>query len=121
MAVDLVASDLIHPTGELQESMFPDEDLETNVIAWLTQTEAQLSGSNLVAKHWVYYRGYDAVANRLTNTPATINIDSTVTRTISSSQIKYYQDKATAHLSEYNRLTSGDLFVQLKPVKFSVY
>lgn len=121
MAVTLISDDLIYPTGELQDGMFPNGDLGESVDTWLSASEAQGAGSDLVARHWVYYRGYDAIANRLANTPASISVDGAVTRTVSSAQITFYRNKADSNLSEWNRLSGGDQFAATKPVKFSVF
>lgn len=118
MPVTLTVADVTYPIGELQASMFPANDLATSAASWLSQNEVTGSGDNIAARHWLYYRAYDAIASRLSNSPSVINVDGTVTRTISAAQIKYYTDKAQSNLMEYNRLTNNESFELLKPSKF---
>jgi len=120
MAITLDTADLIYPLGELQNSMFPDGDLEQAVSAWLLIAKSKTTDDQ-PALHFVYWRAYDAVANRLAAQFSNENYYGNVSRSISTGQVNYYRDKAEAHMQEYNRLTGNESFVKKEPTKMFVY
>jgi hypothetical protein len=69
MALTLAPADLQYPTGELQAALFPDGDIEVALSAWLNEAR-NLTSSNEAAAHYVYYRGYNAAANRIAALPS---------------------------------------------------
>jgi len=103
MAVSYV--ELIYPDGQLQVSMFPEEDLETLVTAWLSEGTEKASeiDSGLrdeAVRDWVYYRAYSAIADRLAMTPDQASADG-MSRSISSSRIEHFRDLARIHLDQF--------------------
>lgn len=95
----LTSADLISPVGELAASLFPGEDLETFVTAWLT--DATERTDNLSAQRaWVYHRAYTHVANRMHAGLASESKGS-ASASRDASQFRYWARKAAAHLSAY--------------------
>lgn len=111
MAVTLSTFDLIQPTGELSESLFPGSDFSMLVGGWFGQAETLVEANtaiaatshNLAAAAWVYYRAYSHVADRLASSPVSVSVshDGSMSKTMSTDQRKYFIDKATAKLAQY--------------------
>lgn len=114
MAVTLIVDDLVQPVGELDSDLFPNGDIDAFVIAWLLQAVTKVEANtgitaanhNAAATAWVYYRAYTQVADRFANSPSTIIVDGTVTRTTAADQRKYFADKATYWLDWYYGLNT---------------
>lgn len=109
MAVTLTIYDLKQPTGELDESLFPTGNIDSLVAGWLAQAADEVANitaadQDAAARAWVYYRAYSHVAQRLASSPANVVIDSTVTRTTSADQRKYFADLATYWLNFFYSL-----------------
>lgn len=111
MAVTLFTFDLIQPTGELSESLFPGSDFSMLIGGWFGQAETLVEANaaiatanhNLAAAAWVYYRAYSHVAARLASSPVSVSTshDGSVSKTMSSDQRKYFVDLAAAKLADY--------------------
>lgn len=109
MTVSITIFDLEQPQGELDESLFPGCDFEDLLQGWLDQaaskveaeTNIALTDQDAAAAAWVYYRAFTRVADRFANSPSTIMIDGTVTRTTAVDQRKYFADKAASWLARY--------------------
>lgn len=69
MSITLTPADLQYPTGELAAALFPDGDIDTALSAWLNEAR-NLTTDNTAAAHYVYYRGYNAAANRIASRPS---------------------------------------------------
>lgn len=100
MAVTLSSFDLIQPTGELSESLFPGNDFDLLVGGWLGQATTLVDANsaiatanqNLAAAAWVYYRGFSHVAQRLASSPVSVSAshDGSMSKTMSSDQRAYF-------------------------------
>lgn len=111
MAVTLSTFDLIQPTGELSESLFPGSDFSMLLGGWFGQAETLVEANaaiaaanhNSAAAAWVYYRAYSHVAARLASSPVSVSTshDGSVSKTMSSDQRKYFVDLAAAKLADY--------------------
>ena len=107
MAVTLTIDDLKYPDGEMLGSMFPDGDINTVLTTWL-QTAAGLTTDNDVAIHYVYWRGYNAVANRLAATPSNESTSQGMhSVSWSDNRVKAMRDQADYHKGEYERLSES--------------
>ena len=108
----LTAADFIYPDGELLNAMFPDNDLETNIGVWLEQA-GDLTTDESAQVHWVYYRAYTVVANRVAAMPS----QQTTSQgghsvTWSSDRVSAMQKKADYHKGEYERITEASTLGQ---------
>lgn len=108
----LTADDFIYPVGQLQTAHFPGEHLDVLVEAWLTQAIAKVAGlssdiQDIAASHWVYYRAYDAIANRIAGLPNRTsfggNSGGGVESTVDWGQNRsdYWAKKAAAELEKF--------------------
>lgn len=112
MAVTLVPDDLKYPVGELQPAMFPDGDIDDALVTWLTEAEG-LTTDNTIAEHYIYWRGYTAVANRLTATPSSQSTgQGNHSVSWSDARIKELRSLANYHKAEYDRLTEATTMTQ---------
>lgn len=116
----LIADNIKYPEGELQPSMFPSGDIDTNLYTWLTEATTKTSSED-AQRHWVYYRAYTAIAGRLAVTPSSQSSFGDVSKSINSGQISHFAKLADQHLSEFNRLTETESFTELRQAKFQVY
>lgn len=104
----LTAPDFIYPNGELMDVMFPGDDLELTVGVWLDEATAKTTVED-AQMHWVYYRAYTAVANRIAATPSNQSTSQGAhSVTWSGDRVKTMQDKATYHRQEYDRLAEDE-------------
>lgn len=118
--ITLRPTDLIFPVGDLQPALFPGVNLETLVSTWLLDAGRRTEQDD-PARHWVYHKAYESVANRLAATPSTETYFNETSRSIGADRVKYFQDKAAQHLSEYNRLVGTESFLDAKPARMGVY
>lgn len=96
--VTLTVDDFIQPTGELYDSLYPEEDMRLLVDGWLQQaislveatTNILAENRNLAASAWVYYRAYSHIAQRLMASASTMSVDGKVSRSTASDQRQYY-------------------------------
>jgi len=100
MAVD--GTDLISPVGEIDLSLFPDDDensLPERLDGYLTEAEGKESGvSDEGKKHWAYYRAYRAIFIRLSST-ASARFDDQGDIRYSDKQIENFNTLAEKHLT----------------------
>lgn len=89
----------IAPKGELTEGMYPGEDVEELVTAWLQDAQARTSDETRQAA-WVYHRAYTHVANRM-HAGLASERKGDQAASIDPSQLKYWQRKADAALTAY--------------------
>lgn len=117
----LSASDLIYPDGDLLQMMFPDGDINTAVGAWLIDAATRTTAED-AQRHWVYYRAYTAIANRIAATPNSDN-GFNASRSISwgGDRIDAFRRLADKHLSEYSRLSGDDMMSSTRPAMLRVY
>lgn len=117
----LLASDLIYPDGDLLPMMFPDGDINTAVGAWLIDAATQ-TASEPAQRHWVYYRAYTAIANRIAATPNSDN-GFNASRSISwgGDRIEAFRKLADKHLAEYSRISGDDRMSSTRPALLRVY
>ncbi len=103
MAVTLSVFDLEYPTGEMQPVMFPDGDIETALTSWLSEAIG-LTDDNDTAAHYVYYRGYNAAANRIAATPSSESTGmGSHSVSWSDSRVKALRDLANYHKGEFDK------------------
>lgn len=108
MAVTLTIDDLKQPIGELDESLFPDGNIDTLLAGWLDQAANQVNAAAGIATAdqddaaagWVYYRAYTQIADRLASQAESITVGPRTERT-STGQQKYFADKAKYWLDWY--------------------
>jgi hypothetical protein len=106
--MSLTASDLKHPNGEMQSVMFPDNDIDTLLAAWLIEAQGKTAIEE-AQKRWVYYKGYTAIANRIAATPSSQSHQGTQAVSWSDSRIQQFRSLARDHLAEYQRLAGADV------------
>jgi len=112
MAVTLTIDDLIYPTGEMQPVMFPDGDIADAIATWLTDASG-LTTDNDAAAHYVYYRGYNAAANRIAATPSSESTSmGSHSVSWSDSRIKTLRDLANYHKSEFDKAAETSYVTQ---------
>lgn len=132
MAVTLAVYDLQQPTGELDCALYPNADSDELIDGWLTQAIEKVTAAgvgaadqNNAAAAWVYYRGYAHVAQRLASEPASVALDSTITRSIASDQRKYFAGLADLWLNAcygYSLITPvATVPAFTRPVRIGVY
>lgn len=92
-------SDFISPTGDLTEGMYPGEDVEELVTAWLQDAQARTSDEARQAA-WVYYRAYRHVANRM-HAGLASERKGDQAASIDPAQLRYWQRKADEALTTY--------------------
>lgn len=103
MTVTLSISDLQYPTGEMQPVMFPDGDIDTALTSWLSEAMV-LTTDNAAAAHYVYYRGYNAAANRIAATPSSESTGmGSHSVSWSDSRVKALRDLANYHKAEFDK------------------
>lgn len=124
--MSLTTADLIYPTGELMPLGFPDNDIEDAVTTWIAEAEAKVadlaaSSQDSTAAHWVYYRAYNHLANRIAQTPSSEEWFQDVSRQWSQGRVDFFEKRATEHLDKYNEITGDDALVGLRTAKFGVY
>lgn len=108
--VTLVATDLIYPVGELQQAMFPTQgELAANVGQWLDEAASNTAvtalstsaAANTAARHWVLYRAYSAVAQRIALQPSSES-RSDVDRSWGQGRIDYFSELAASHKASFD-------------------
>ena len=103
MAVTLTVNELLYPDGEMQPVMFPDGDIEVVLDGWLT-IAATLTTDNNAAAHYVYWRGYNAIANRIAATPSSESTSQGAhSVSWSDSRIRELRRLADYHKSEFDK------------------
>ena len=116
----LTNSDVTYPTGDLQPSMFPDGDLSTSATAWIADAVLQTTDED-AQKHWVYYRAYTAISNRIAATPSQENSFSNHTVSWGADRVKAFNDLAGKHLAEYSRISGNDVMSSTRPASLVVH
>ena len=96
----LTISDLIEPTGELSEELFPGKDLDEFVTAWLAEAETK-SESESAQRAWVYHRAYRTVADRL-NGDVISGSEGSVSGSRAVEQLRYFERLAARYLRAFN-------------------
>ena len=91
----LVVDDFISPAGELTESMFPGDDLEEFVAAWLADAVAR-SDDEARQRSWVLHRAYKTVANRF-HAGLASESEGPVSASVSAEQFRYWNALADKH------------------------
>lgn len=119
MAVTLGPAELTYPIGELTVVMFPDGDLDTNLTAWIQEAAAK-TDSNEVARHWIYHRGYSAVASRIASTPSSEAYFSNVSRAWGDGRVDYFYRLAKQHLEKYDLLAASSNVIARRPAMMAV-
>lgn len=106
MAVTLTIDDLKYPDGEMQPVMFPDGDIDDVLVGWLTAASS-LTTDNDAAAHYVYWRGYNAVANRIAATPSSESTgQGSHSVSWSDSRVKELRTLANYHKGEYEKVAA---------------
>jgi hypothetical protein len=113
MAVTLATYDLIQPTGELTEELFPGGDFDTWLAGWLGQAEAKVEADttiatadqNTAAAAWVYYRAYAHKVLLMMADPSDIKIGDR-SEGFTDAQRQAFVALRDAKLAEYNAYPS---------------
>lgn len=112
MAVTLNLDDLKYPTGELQPRMFPDGDIDTVLATWLTEAIG-LTTDDTAASHYVYWRGYSAVANRIAATPTSQSTSTgSHSTTWGKNRIDDMRSLADYHKGEFDKIVESSSLTQ---------
>lgn len=109
MAVTLETYQLSQPDGELEASLFPDDDMEEKLAGWLAQATTKVEADadiaaadqNEAAAAWVYYRAYTYIAQWMMLQASSAEADG-LSRTISNDQRAYFSRKANEWLDKSN-------------------
>lgn len=109
MPVTLTNDDFIHPVGRLQTAMFPDGDMAAGLTAWLDEATDLVAAVDAddqdnAAAHWVYYRAYTAIADRLRAMPVSESYGGSgtnVSKTWGSGRVAEWEALAAASLVAY--------------------
>lgn len=116
MAVTLTEGDLMQPDGELENSYFPQSDLDTQLPGWLAVASALVEADSSIATAkqndaaaaWVYYRAYDYIASQLAALPNSASEgDGALTVSISDGRVAEWRLKAQSKLVLFNALHSA--------------
>lgn len=120
MALTLMAYEILAPVGELTQIMFPGESLDVLAGALISAADG-VTTDNATAKHWIYWRAYTAIANRLAATPNSEVYFNDVARRFEKDRLDYFLDRAAANQNAYEQLAGVTLPSPLKVAKFEVY
>lgn len=99
MTVSLSSWNILQPNGELDVSLFASQDeAEAMIVGWITDAIARVANvtpanQQEAAAAWVYYRAFGLLAQRYASTASTIMVDGVVTRSTSSDQRKFFDDR----------------------------
>jgi len=113
-AVTLTVSDFIYPQGELQPAMFPTAgELQANLAQWLDEAAGKSAitslstadEANTAATHWVLYRAYAAVAQRIALQPSSESRGD-VDRSWGQGRIDYFSGLSAAHKASFDGLVT---------------
>lgn len=103
-------SNLVSPMGEIDPSLFPDDDenqLLERLDSYLTEAEGKSAGvSDNGKKAWAYYRAFRAVFIRLSSTPGA-SLDDQGNIKYSDAQIANFNAVASEYLTAWNEIISG--------------
>lgn len=100
-------TDFIAPVGLLTAALFPGQNLEAMVSAWLTEAESKAAAAatpeqqNEAIRAWVYYRAYFDVWQRLSSNPASLSLDGT-SMSMGQEQIASYLNLWKSYQGQYN-------------------
>lgn len=91
----LTATDLLEPLGSLTPGMFPGDDAETTLDAYLETAyeradtlQVAATDRDEYARALVYARAWERVATRLSSTPANVSLADQGTRTYNAEQLR---------------------------------
>ncbi|MCC6457275.1 MAG: hypothetical protein IT328_20140 [Caldilineaceae bacterium] len=115
----VTSNDLIYPKGKLQSTMFRGENLATLADAWLDQAATKVvdvaeEDKDAAATHWVYYRAYSTIAERIGVNPSRTSFGGNSGGGVESTEdwgqnrADYWEKKAAAELAEFERLLPPD-------------
>lgn len=115
---NLTAEDVLDPKGKVLPSMFPTDDqgsLETRMEGWLAEAYAKpevtaltdVADKNNAAESWVYFRSFDAITNRLMNTPIRVDLRDQGAREYHSSQLSHFSKLRDEAYKNFGRLTAA--------------
>jgi len=108
MAVTVL--DILHPEGELNRSMFPDDDVETLALIWFADAEARATAldagevKDAAVKAWAYYRAFTTMAGAIALRPTTSDYYNQRQETWGADRIRYFQERAEYYLVQFNTL-----------------
>lgn len=112
-------TDFISPDGLLTAALFPGQNLEAMVSAWLTEAESKAAAADTVerqteaARAWVYYRAYFDVWQRLSSNPSSLSLDGT-SMSMGQDQINSYLVLWKSYRGDYDAamgLNRGEVIV----------
>jgi hypothetical protein len=104
MAVTLTIADLQYPVGHLQPGLFPDGDIGTALQAWIEEA-ARLTNNNEAAAHYVYWRGYEAIAERIAGRPTSQSTNQGGhSESWSDGRVEHWRARAREHKAAFDAL-----------------
>ncbi len=113
MAVTLLVDDLTQPEGELDNSFFPDGDLDAKLDGWIDRAAGRVESNgnisvanqNSAAATLIYHYAYSYIASRIASMPNTAAVNGgDVSVSYAVDRINYWQGKADAKLASYDVL-----------------
>jgi len=113
MAVTITLDDLKYPGGEIQPRMFPDGDIDVVLTIWLLEASALTDATDDIATHYIYWRAYSAVANRIAATPTSQSTSTgSHSTTWGQNRVSDMRNLADYHKNEYDKLVEASTLTQ---------
>ena len=110
----LTKADLISPKGALTPAMFPGENLDALVDAWLIEAAAK-TDMEAAQRLWVYARAYDHILNRVMLEASTERAGR-LSASKSDSQLAHWRRQRDRNLRAYADLVVGSVNTGHAPV-----
>ena len=117
--VSVTSASILYPVGEIRPEWFSGEDLDASLSVWLNEgaakvpTGAPSETADAIASAWCYYRAYRAKAAAMAASPDTVSIPDAPGRTLSTSRVNFFRDRAAEWLSAFEAaLASVTVVVQ---------
>jgi len=109
MAVTLGTYQLYQPDGELESSLFPDDNMEEMLAGWLAQaatkveadTDIATADQNDAAAAWVYYRAYSYIAQWMKAEPERMEVGER-REWLGADRAKFFGAKSQSWLDSFN-------------------
>jgi hypothetical protein len=99
----LAVTDFITPLGEFTPAMFPNDDLDALVTAWIAAAELK-SEDERAQREWVMHLGFTVAANGM-HAGLASDTKGPVSASRSDAQFHYFARKALSHKYAFLALT----------------
>ena len=102
--------DLVHPVGELNKSMFPDDDINVLSATWFDDAKSKTSSmsdgeqKDAAVRAWVYHRAFTTIAGSIASRPTSSDYYNQRQETWGADRVKYFSDRAKFYLDQYNTI-----------------